>query len=185
MSQRSSPDLDRSDDISMPPSPAESFAGISCPLCGKLDLDTVVGKVTTLSLEYYIEPCERNPRMLFPWIEKCGLCKLVYDLEQHWFKQGGNMQGMKYDGDNYQSACGRNGSAPLYLEILADWGESRWTFVRIDVPLTPLSRLDSFPIDRMVAIAVHADPRSETSISRMRHWVARCDANDAKCKAPK
>ena len=36
----------------------------------------------------------------------------------------------------------------------------------------------------MVNIAVHADPRSETSIRRMRHWVARCDTNDAKCKAP-
>ena len=154
-------------------------------MCGKLDLDTVVGKDNKRSLEYYIEPSEQNHEMLFPWIEKCGLCQLVYDLEQYWFKQGDNMQGMKYDGYNYRFACGRNGSAPLHLEILADWGESRWTFVKIDVRLTPLSRLDSFLIDRMVAIAVHADPRSETSIRRMRHWVARCDANDAKCKAPK
>ena len=34
----------------------------------------------------------------------------------------------------------------------------------------------------MVHIAVHADPLSKSSIARMKHWVARCDTNDAKCK---
>ena len=34
----------------------------------------------------------------------------------------------------------------------------------------------------MVEIAVHADPLSTSSIARMRHWAARCDSNDAKCK---
>ena len=31
--------------------------------------------------------------------------------------------------------------------------------------------------------AVHADPLSRSSIARMKHWLARCDTNDAKCKA--
>ena len=134
MSQRSSPDLDPSDDISMPPSPADSFAGTSCPVCGKLNLDTVVGKDNTRSLEYNIEPSEQNHEILFQWIKECDLCKLVYDLDQHWSEQGDNVQSMKYDGYNYRFACGRNGSAPLYLQILADWGESRWTFLKNRCP---------------------------------------------------
>ena len=130
MSQRSSPDLDPSDDSSSPPSPVDPFAGESCPVCGKLDLNIVVGEDNTRSLEYYIEPSEENREILFQWIKECGLCKLVYDLDQHWSKQGDNMQGMKYDGYNYWFACGRNGSKPLYLQILVDWGESRSTFLK-------------------------------------------------------
>ena len=34
----------------------------------------------------------------------------------------------------------------------------------------------------MIHIAVHADPLSISSIARMKHWVARCDSNDANCK---
>ena len=122
MSQRSSPDLDPSDDSSWP-SPADPFAGESCPVCGKLDLDRVVGKDNTRSLEYFIDPSEQSHEILFQWIEKCSLCKLVYDLDQHWSKQGDDVQGMKYDGYIYRFACGRNGSDPLHLEIVVDWGE--------------------------------------------------------------
>ena len=35
----------------------------------------------------------------------------------------------------------------------------------------------------MIHIAVHADPLSGSSIARMKHWIARCDTNDDKCKA--
>ena len=34
----------------------------------------------------------------------------------------------------------------------------------------------------MVHIAVHADPMATNSIARMKHWVIRCDTDDAKCK---
>ena len=83
MSQRSSPDLDTPDDRSWPSPPADPFAGESCPVCGKLDLDSVVRKDNACSLEYFIEPSEQNHEILFRWIEKCDLCKVVYDLEQH------------------------------------------------------------------------------------------------------
>ena len=55
-------------------------------------------------------------------------------------------------------------------------------FRGIDLGLTPFLCIDSFLIERMVHIAVHADPLSKSSIARMKHWVARCDTNDAKCK---
>ena len=55
-------------------------------------------------------------------------------------------------------------------------------FRGIDLGLTPLSCIDSFLIERMVHIALHADPLSKSSIARMKHWIVRCDTNDAKCK---
>ena len=130
MSQSSISDLDPSDDRSWPPSPPNFFTGKSCPVCGKLNVDIVVGKDNACSLEYCIDPGEQNRDLLFEWIEECDLCKLVYDLDQYWSEQGNNAQDMKYNGYNYWYACGRNGSAPLYLEILADWGESHSTFRR-------------------------------------------------------
>ena len=107
----------------MPPPPADPSAGKSCPVCAKLDLDAVIRKDKACSLEYHIEPSEQNHEVLFQWIKACDLCRLVYDLEQHWSKQGDSVQGMKNVGYQYLFACGRNGSAPLRLEILADWGE--------------------------------------------------------------
>ena len=115
------------DDRSWPPSPTNPFTGKSCPVCGKLNVDKVVGKDNACNLEYYIE---QNHDLLFEWIEECDLCKLVYDLGQHWSEQGDNAQDMKYVGYKYWHACGRNGSDPLHLDILADWGESRSTFPR-------------------------------------------------------
>ena len=55
-------------------------------------------------------------------------------------------------------------------------------FRGITFGLTPLSCIDSFLIEHMVEIAVHADPLSTISIARMKHWAARCDSNDDKCK---
>ena len=130
MSQSSISDLDSPDDESWPPSPPNLFTGKSCPVCGKLNVDIVVGKDNASSLEYCIEPGEQNHDLLSQWIEECDLCKLVYDLGQHWSEQGDNKQHMEYVGYNYWYACGRNGSAPLHLEILADWGESRSTCPR-------------------------------------------------------
>ena len=123
MPQSSVSDLDPSDDGPWPPSPPDPFAGKTCPVCGKLNVDIVVGKANARTLEYYIEPSEQNHDLLFQWIKECALCKLVYDLDQHWSEQGDNTQDMKYIGYKYWYACGRNGSAPLHLEILADWGE--------------------------------------------------------------
>ena len=112
----------------------KDFTGKSCPVCGKLALDTVVGKDNGRSLEYYIEPSEQNRDLLFQWKEECDLCRLVYDLDQHWSAPGENAQDMKWVGYDYRLTCGRNGSAPLHLEILADWGESRSTLLKNRCP---------------------------------------------------
>ena len=116
------------DDRLWPPPPPNPFTGKSCPVCGKLNVDIVVGKGNACSLEYYIDPSERNDDLLLEWIEECALCKLVYDLDKHWSERGDNSQDVKYVGYNYRYACGRNGSNPLHLEVSADWGESPPTF---------------------------------------------------------
>ena len=157
------------------------LTGRSCPVCGKLDLDKVMGNGNAGSLEYSIDHGEQNQNLLLEWTNHCELCKLVYDLDQHWSENGDTTQDMKNVGYNYRHACGWNGSAPRNLEIVADWGESRSTFLRCP-GLMPPSCIDSILIERMVNIAVHPDPLSMSSIARMKHWVARCDSNDAKCK---
>ena len=154
--------------------------GKSCPVCGTLNMDIVVGKDNPC-LEYFIDPAKQHHDLLFQWIEECALCKLVYDLDQYWSEQGDNTKAMKYVGYNYRHACGRNGSTPLYLKIVADWGESRSTLPR-NRSWSDATLIDSFLIQRMVHIVVHADPLSRSSIARMKHWVARCDINDAKGK---
>ena len=152
-----------------------------CPVCGKLNMKKVMGKDNACSLEYSIDHGKRNQNLLLEWTDRCDLCKLVYDLNQHWSENGDNTQDMKYVGYNYERACGLNRSTRHHPEIVADWGESRSTFLGCP-GLMPPSCIDSFLVERMVNIAVHPDPLSMSSIARMKHWVARCDSNDAKCK---
>ena len=132
------------DDGSIPP-PTNPFTGKSCPVCGKLNVDMVVGKDSARSLEYYIDPTERNHDLLFEWIDECALCRLVYDLDQHWAEHGDNTQDMKCFYYHYNYACGRSGSNKCYREILADWGESRSTFP------TSLSWSDTTLLDRQLS----------------------------------
>lgn len=122
MSQSSVSDHDPSDDRALASFPPDHFTGKSCPVCGKLGLDTTKGKDNARSLEYYIEPSKQSHDLLFQWRKECDLCKLIYDLAQHWSEQGDKRQELKSFGYKYWYACGRNGSAPLRLEILADWG---------------------------------------------------------------
>lgn len=100
-----------------------SSIGKSCPVCGKLDLD-VVGKANGRRLEYYIEPSDQNHDLLFQWRRKCDLCKIVYDLDQHWSEHGDFNQELKFDGFKRFSACGRmNGPDTFPCILSADWGE--------------------------------------------------------------
>ena len=150
-------------------------------MCGKLGLYKVEGKGKARSLEYSIDHGKKEQKLLLEWIERCDLCKLIYDLDQHWSENGDNTMDMKNVGYNYRYACGQNHCAALGPSILADWGESRSTILRCPC-LMPPSCIDSILIERMVNIAVHPDPLSMSSIARMKHWVARCDSSDAKCK---
>ena len=55
MSQSSFSDHMPGDDRSPPPSPTNPFTGKLCPVCGKLNVDKVVGEDNACKLEYYIE----------------------------------------------------------------------------------------------------------------------------------
>ena len=111
-------------------------------MCSKLDLHSIMlGEFNASGLTYHIEPGEHDREVLHEWVEECSLCRLVYDLDQHWSDRDDDDQPLEYDGHMYWYACGRNGpdTDGLNLEVLADWGESQSTFFndyrRADVPL--------------------------------------------------
>ena len=115
-----------------PALPPRPFAGKACPVCSKLDLRSITSEEGNVSsLHYRIEPSEHDDDELCEWLEECSLCRLVYDLHQHWSTHGDDTQKLKYDGHLYRQACGRNGpdTDRLNLDILVDWGKSHFEFL--------------------------------------------------------